>query len=561
MKKVIKLILLTFISIFALNTKVFAASATLSVSSTKVNVNDSFTVTVNVTSAAAWQIKTSVTGPATGCVINESNVTEDAKDTNKTFTANCKATGVGTITISLTGNVSSAAEDNYVNVSGTKTVTVKEISSNNNLYFLKVDNVSVPDFDALTTKYTINVDKEEVNITAQVADPSASVSGTGKKTLKYGKNQYDIKVTAENGNVKTYTIIINRNDNRDTNNFLSSLTVDKGTLTFNKNTTSYKVNVDTDVDKITINATTESQKAKIDANSIGIKNLKLGDNKFEIKVTAENGNVKTYTIVINRKDNRDSNNYLSNLSVDKGTLTFDKNITSYNVNVENDVDKITINATTDSDKAKVTGTGEKTLKVGKNKFEIKVTAENETVKTYTITVTRADKEEVNKEKLIKSLTIDNVELNFDPNVYNYSISVGNQENLNFNYELESGVTATIVGNEFLKNNSIVILKLTKENITQEYVFNVYKPEEQSTKPTTTIGNDSNNKKKINWIIYVVIGVVLLGLIGFLAKKKDKKNPNKDQKIDETPIPDVSEPLTNDATTNNNPVDNVEKLDL
>ena len=123
MKKV-KYLIISLISIFAFNINVFAASGSLGVSSSSVYVGDSFTVTANVSSAAAWNIHVSASGPVSGCSINQADATADAMDTNKTFSATCTATGTGTITIRLSGDVTSASDGNAVNVSGSRSVTV-----------------------------------------------------------------------------------------------------------------------------------------------------------------------------------------------------------------------------------------------------------------------------------------------------------------------------------------------------------------------------------------------------------------------------------------------------
>lgn len=85
---------------------------------------------------------------------------------------------------------------------------------------------------------------------------------------------------------------------------------------------------------------------------------------------------------------KSSNNYLSSLTVDGYELdsTFSKDKTEYSLTVNNDTDKIKINAQLDDSRAKVTGTGEVNLEDKTNKFEIKVTAENGSSRTYTLTV-------------------------------------------------------------------------------------------------------------------------------------------------------------------------------
>lgn len=92
-----------------------------------------------------------------------------------------------------------------------------------------------------------------------------------------------------------------------------------------------------------------------------------------------------------------SNNNLKSLSVkNKATgnsftlkPSFSKSTTSYTINAHNSVTDVVLAAGAESSVAKVSGTGEKALAVGANKYKIVVTAENGSTKTYTITVNRA----------------------------------------------------------------------------------------------------------------------------------------------------------------------------
>ena len=108
MKK-FKILIFVFVLFFTSNLKVFA-SANLSVSSGSVNVGDSFTVSVNMSGAAAWNIHVNPNGPVSGCVINQADATADALDTSKTFSASCTTTGVGIITLNLTGDITSSSD-------------------------------------------------------------------------------------------------------------------------------------------------------------------------------------------------------------------------------------------------------------------------------------------------------------------------------------------------------------------------------------------------------------------------------------------------------------------
>ena len=109
MKK-IKFLVFSLIIMLTFNLNVYAETGgKLEVSSTNVYVGDSFTVTVKTFSAAAWNIHVSASGPVNDCSIVEANVTNDALDTDKTFSTTCTTTGEGTVTITLSGDVASSA--------------------------------------------------------------------------------------------------------------------------------------------------------------------------------------------------------------------------------------------------------------------------------------------------------------------------------------------------------------------------------------------------------------------------------------------------------------------
>lgn len=94
----------------------------------------------------------------------------------------------------------------------------------------------------------------------------------------------------------------NGNKNLSSDNALKSLTVSSGKLSpeFKKDTTEYQVEVENNVEKIKISATANDKEASI--KGTGEKDLKVGKNSYGIVVVAENGKTKTYTIVINRKE-------------------------------------------------------------------------------------------------------------------------------------------------------------------------------------------------------------------------------------------------------------------
>ncbi len=86
---------------------------------------------------------------------------------------------------------------------------------NNYLKKITIGGVAITGFDGSKTSYTYNVSSEttSVNIQVEKVYNKSTVSGTGVIQLKSDSNKIDIKVKAENGAVKTYTIIVNRKSN------------------------------------------------------------------------------------------------------------------------------------------------------------------------------------------------------------------------------------------------------------------------------------------------------------------------------------------------------------
>lgn len=99
------------------------------------------------------------------------------------------------------------------------------------------------------------------------------------------------------------------------------------------------------------------------------------------------------------------NNLLADISVNGNTLTpsFNKYTSEYNVIVGSGVSSVTVNASAISDKAKVSGTGTYNLKYGTTEINIKVTAGNGTVRTYTVNVARGNSQSGSDGKISSSV--------------------------------------------------------------------------------------------------------------------------------------------------------------
>jgi hypothetical protein len=266
-------------------------------------------------------------------------------------------------------------------------------STNNNLASLTVDGKSVPGFAASVTSYKLaNTDADSITIGATTSDSKATLSGTGKKSLAYGSNSFNVVVTAESGAKKTYTISINRNDYRSVNNDLKSLVVEGYDLIFDKDKLTYTVIVDNVVTAVNISAQAADEKAKV--TGTGTKSLKIYSNIINIEVTAENLTKKTYTINVVRRDvagiagDLSQDNKLKSLTVENYPFDFDADTLEYTIDVENWIETVSVAAELNDSKASLLISNPTELIVGPNEILIKVFSESADERIYKIIVNR-----------------------------------------------------------------------------------------------------------------------------------------------------------------------------
>ena len=474
--------------------------------------------------------------------INSQTATISAtkKDSSSSMTGN-----LGTVSLNYGTNTFKINVTSETGVTRTYTINITRPdtrSKNNYLSSLAVSNTNIT-FNRNTLVYNLSTTSDNVQISATKDDNKASVTGTGRFNLNYGTNTYRVNVTAENGSTRTYTININREDTRSSNNNLKSLTLSKGNLNFNKSTTTYNVDVDKDTTSVKIEATLEDVKASFE-NGFGPRtiNLNPGNNTIYIKVRNEIGNVKTYTININREDGKSSDSTLKEIKLSEGKIDFKTDVLEYKINVEYDVNTFKIDALPTDGKSKVNITGDEKLKVGENTFTITVEAENGKITTYIVKVTRKEEGyKLSTNNYIKSLTIKNHSIDFDKKTYKYTIKT-KEKKLDISVTLDDRKSEyKISGNKNLKNGSKVLIKVIAEDgSNRTYTLNIKK---------------SNNALIITLII--VITIITGGAITFILLKR-KKKPELEQisAEDFTTIKNDVNIKENTTITNNELSDNV-----
>ncbi len=95
-----------------------------------------------------------------------------------------------------------------------KTSLPSKGNPNNLLKEIAIDGTKVEGFSSSNTSYKVYVDYgvEKVKVTAKTINSAATVTGTGETSLEVGDNTISLKVKAQNGDTKTYEVIIVRNE-------------------------------------------------------------------------------------------------------------------------------------------------------------------------------------------------------------------------------------------------------------------------------------------------------------------------------------------------------------
>ena len=358
---------------------------------------------------------------------------------------------------------------------------------------LSVNNGSLsPGFNPSTYKYTVNVDSNvsSIQVNASAASGSSFVSGSGPRTvdLNYGSNSIKIKVKNSAGKQTTYTITVNRPDNRSTVNTLSNLKFSKGTLNppFSSDVMNYTLDVDNNDATITVDATlTDSSSMFVAGYGPGTVTLEPGVNKVYIKVTSQRGETNVYNITVNRAtEPSECTTDTENLALLKGLELsadisdveldqledFDPKIFTYsNIKIPYKVVNFEVKTyfVDETDYAEVEGNED--LVVGEPR-EVKITVHSKKCSNYTniytLNVERQPEVTLGDNADLTALSIkDHEEFKFEPNTLNYNLVLHKgEESLALSYTTKHEKTiCEEMGNENLSYGSVVTLNCISED--------------------------------------------------------------------------------------------------
>lgn len=239
-------ILFLCITLFCLSYSIFvfaSASASVSVASSSPQVGDTVSITFKLSgsekigavtadfdfdSAKLQYVSCSGTnmGRFTSKLITDSRIrvfdvdmTVENPVASYSITLQFKTLAIGTAEVSLVDGLLENENGAIGSATATASVTVKakpspSLSSNCNLSALKVPQGCTlsPAFSSNVTQYTCTVPYSVTSFPIEPtrSDSKSSIEFIGKVSLDVGKNTRSVRVTAEDGTTKTYTITITR---------------------------------------------------------------------------------------------------------------------------------------------------------------------------------------------------------------------------------------------------------------------------------------------------------------------------------------------------------------
>lgn len=292
--------------------------------------------------------------------------------------------------------------------------------------------------------------------------------------------------------------------NKNPNSYLKSIKVnDKELDGFAYDKLNYSMEADAGVDSIKIEATSINNKASIEG--LGTVKLENGDNKITIKVTAENGNVTNYVLVVNKKEKEENidvpeDNTITNIVIDNTDLVFDKDTLKYDIETSFENSKLSIKYYIGND----INTKEIDLIVGKNIVNIGK---------YTINITRND--------IAIGTALNNSGIKYnDSYVYGISLNTGTDSLINNIKKISDTLSISIKDSN--GNNSSIFKTGDKVNIKSSLEEKNYE---------VLIYGDVNGDGVIDKLDYLAILRHYYGYKKYDGVYKEAADVNKDGVVD------------------------------
>lgn len=404
----------------------------------------------------------------------------------------------------ITKDDGSCNMDGLSNVTGSGTIDMCGIMSSTGLYSNLTEGKTL--VTCAPGYYLHTIQTEPISTTCRLSSLDFTPYGLQKRLCK---NTYNYRCEKNTGN-----IVLNASS------YLNSLSLSRGSISpaFDKTKFDYTATVSSSTSVVTVYASLlDSDASFVDGYEPRTVNLNYGENTIQIKVKGfalQEATESTYTIKITRTKSsgtggatvsKSSVNTLSNITLSNGSLSpkFNSNTNVYNVEVENDVDVLTVGATlTDNKSSFVNSYGPRNvhLNEGENNVYLKVKSEAGSVRVYRLIITRKKANNVEPEPtptptpdptpeptpevskaLLSSLKLSEGKIDFESNVFDYNVTVGYDiTNVVATVELENDTdTVDIKGGESLEvgaNELTITVTSSDGSVSNVYTIYIIKKE-------------------------------------------------------------------------------------
>lgn len=375
-------------------------------------------------------------------------------------------------------------------------------------------------FDKLVTSYEITTTSNKIALYATLTSEDAGyVEGFEPRTvyLDYGENAVMISIMNNEGRERIYSFIVNRVDDRDNDSTLKSVKLSKGKIDFDPYVTNYDVEIGKNTKKVSINAELNSEYAYF-VEGYEPRTIDITEDKQSalIKVMSETESIRTYVFTFTKKgyvEEPTDSAYLSSLTIPGTQFAFDRETYEYTITVPFETDRVPIYAFAESENATVDVSDSNDLDVGNNQVEITVT-NGKNSKIYNLNIIRKQEGlDISNSTKLGMLSIKGYNINFDPNVLDYTVKIKREKTLMIAATPESNrADIYMYGNNDLTGFSTVRVKVIAENgATEIYSIDIKK--------------DAYNKKLE--IIVASVGCLVIIISGIIIISKRKKNNKKE----------------------------------
>ncbi len=374
------------------------------------------------------------------------SVDGNAHQDNTAFTKSLSV-GLNTVKIVVTSQSGAREKTTLINI-------IRKASSNADLSNLVLSKgVLNPVYDKNQTGYAVTVANQvsELTITPTPEELQATVSLNGNLTasaqprlvnLQVGVNEFNVQVTAEDGvTTKNYVLTIVREASSDAD--LTNITLSGKPLSggFDRATSTYYEYIANNITSMTVAATTSDVQATYTINGLESAGgvpipLVVGENVVTVVVTAaDQSTIKEYTVTIVRAASSNASLLeltMTDLSDNAIALSPVPGTFSYNATVQNEISVAKLSPVVDDANAStsvfvngvwVEDLNAVPLTTGLNVIEVRVTAQDGSMKMYTINLVRNPSADASLYNLIVSpgeLTPD-----FQQGISDYSVQVDN----------------------------------------------------------------------------------------------------------------------------------------